>query len=159
MVEHRRPGDVVRELPHVRIARIASVDIENLTTGELARATRLRPDGQFDSFVRLEPGDNRIRVTAFGQSGGTRLIERTVRFDFGYSDEISVFLNGRLLFSGNDRYSFNFPRRQGLITIDQGSLYLPLLEGENDLVLAVTDVFGGWGLMGRFEPVAGLEIE
>ena len=85
--------------------------------------------------------------------------ERTVRFDFGYSDEISVFLNGRLLFSGNDRYSFNFPRRQGLITIDQGSLYLPLLEGENDLVLAVTDVFGGWGLMGRFEPVAELEIE
>ncbi len=80
------------------------------------------------------------------------------RFDFGYSDEVSVFLNGELLFSGNDRYSFNFPRRQGLITIDQGSLYLPLAAGDNELLLVVTDVFGGWGVMGRFPDSEGLEV-
>ncbi len=55
-------------------------------------------------------------------------------------------------------YSFNFPRRQGLITLDQNALYLPLHAGENELVLAVTEVFGGWGLMGRFEDPAGLEV-
>lgn len=79
------------------------------------------------------------------------------RFNFGYSDEVSVFLNGSLLFSGNDSYSFNFPRRQGLISIDQGSIYLPLKAGENELILAITDVFGGWGLMGQFEETAGWE--
>ncbi len=80
------------------------------------------------------------------------------RFDFGYSDEVSVFLNGKLLFSGNDTYSFNFPRRQGLITLDQGTLYLPLNEGDNELLLVVTDVFGGWGVMGRFPDGEGLEV-
>jgi hypothetical protein len=83
---------------------------------------------------------------------------RVQRFNFGYSDEISVFLNGTLLFSGNDTYSFNFPRRQGLVSIDQGSLFLPLTEGDNELVLAITDVFGGWGAMGQFEDAAGLII-
>ncbi len=74
----------------------------------------------------------------------------TRRFDLGYSDEVSVFLNGRLLFSADDSYSFDAPRRQGLITPDQASLYLPLQAGENELTLVVTDVFGGWGVIGRF---------
>lgn len=70
------------------------------------------------------------------------------RFDFGYSDRVSVFLNGELLAEGEASYSFNFPRRQGLIGLDQGTLYLPLVKGRNELLLIVSDVFGGWGLMG-----------
>ncbi len=30
----------------------------------------------------------------------------------------------------------------------QGTLYLPLRRGSNELVLAVADVFGGWGMDG-----------
>jgi len=59
-----------------------------------------------------------------------------------------VFLNGAALFTADDSYSFERPRREGLIGLDQGTVYLPLRAGENELVLAVTDVFGGWGLMG-----------
>lgn len=83
---------------------------------------------------------------------------RTVRLDLGYSDDVSVFLNGRLLFSARDEYSNNFPRRQGLITPDQASLYLPLQGGSNRVVLAVSEVFGGWGLMGRIEDREDLRI-
>jgi hypothetical protein len=85
--------------------------------------------------------------------------ERSVRFNVGYSDEVSVFLNGRLLFAGNDSYSFDQPRRQGLIGLDQGTLYLPLRRGSNELVLAVSDVFGGWGVMGQFPDREGIRIE
>ncbi len=92
------------------------------------------------------------RVTIQAQEADTR------RFDFGYSDVVAVYLNGQLLFSGDASYSFNFPRRQGLITPDQGSLYLPLRKGKNELVLAVAETFGGWGLMGRFENRSGLKI-
>jgi len=92
------------------------------------------------------------RIVVRAAEAGTR------RFDFGYSDQVSVFLNGTLLFSGDNGYSFNFPRRQGLITLDQNALYLPLHAGENELVLAVAEVFGGWGLMGRFEDPTGLEV-
>ncbi len=80
------------------------------------------------------------------------------RFDFGYSDEVTVFLNGRRLLYADDRYSFDQPRRQGLIGLHQASLFLPLGEGENELILAVADSFGGWGLMGRFPDRGGLDI-
>ena len=92
----------------------------------------------------------RLRLTA--AEAGPR------RFDLGFSDEVSVFLNGTLLFSADDSYSFDAPRRQGLITPDQASVYLPLKKGDNELVLAVTDRFGGWGLMARFESLGGIEI-
>jgi len=32
------------------------------------------------------------------------------------------------------------------------------VEGDNDLVLVVSDVFGGWGVMGQFESLEGLEL-
>lgn len=74
------------------------------------------------------------------------------RFDFGYSDWVTVFLNGQPLFSGDAHYSHDNPRQEGLIGFSQGTLYLPLKKGRNELILAVAEVFGGWGLMGRFEP-------
>lgn len=82
----------------------------------------------------------------------------TVPLELGYSDDVSVFLNGRLLFSGRFGYSNNFPRRQGLITPDQASVYLPLEAGENRLVVAVSEIFGGWGLMGRIPDREGLQV-
>ena len=81
------------------------------------------------------------------------------RLRIGFSDEVSVFLNGRILFSGDQRYIFNFPRQEGLIHLDQASVYLPLEKGENEVRLVVSEVFGGWGLMAQFEDPAGLAIE
>lgn len=74
------------------------------------------------------------------------------RFDFGFSDEVTVFLNGQPLFSGDAHYSHDNPRQEGLIGYWQGTLYLPLKKGRNEVVLSVAEVFGGWGVMGRFEP-------
>jgi hypothetical protein len=101
----------------------------------------------FDRFVGRPAGVRRVaaaaRVTIDAEEA------HTVPFEFGYSDDASVFLNGTLLFSGVAGYSYNFPRRDGLITIDQSTLYLPLTAGANELLVVVSEAFGGWGLMGR----------
>jgi hypothetical protein len=76
--------------------------------------------------------------------------------DLGFSDIATVFLNGRPIFRGDASYSFDRPRREGLIGFDQARLYLPLVAGENDLAILLTDTFGGWGLMGRFVNASGL---
>jgi hypothetical protein len=81
------------------------------------------------------------------------------RLRLGFSDEASVFLNGQILYSGDQHYSFNFPRQEGLIHLDQASVYLPLRTGENEIRIIVSEVFGGWGLMAQFEDPAGLVIE
>jgi hypothetical protein len=84
--------------------------------------------------------------------------ERTIRLDLGFSDNASVFLDGRLLYSGRYGFSPNFPRRQGLITLDQAAVYLPLTRGDHDLIVAVGETYGGWGVMGRIRDRAGLEV-
>lgn len=83
---------------------------------------------------------------------------RTVRLDLGYSDNATVFLDGRPVFTGRFSYSYNFPRRDGLITPDQATVHLALTPGDHEVVVAVSDVFGGWGLMGRILDRDGIRI-
>ena len=112
-------------------------------------AARPAPDGllAFDRVVA--PPEGARRATTLARTRLTTESPRTVRIDFGFSDDVSVFLNGVLLYSGVNGYSYNFPRRDGLITPDQASLYLALRPGDNELIFAVIDTFGGWGLMAR----------
>ena len=81
-----------------------------------------------------------------------------MRLDLGFSDDASVFLNDRLLYAGHQEFSANFPRRQGLVTLDEATLYLPLERGRNTLLVAVSEVFGGWAVMGRIPEREGLTI-
>ncbi len=101
----------------------------------------------FERYLKLSGKPERetvlARLTVDSAEAGTR------RFDFGYSDEVTVFLNGRPIFSGDARYSHDNPRQEGLIGFWQGQLYLPLQKGRNEITLAVSEVFGGWGVMGR----------
>jgi len=76
---------------------------------------------------------------------------------FGYSDRVRVFLNDRLLYVGNNGYRSRDYRYLGTIGFfDQ--VYLPLEKGSNELWIAVSDTFGGWGLQAAFENMDGLTV-
>lgn len=117
------------------------------------------PDGllQLHRHVRMPEKSNvgaavaRIRVRA-AQAG-------TYTFDLGFSDIAAVFLNGQPIFRGDGSYSFDRPRREGLIGFDNARLYLPLTAGDNELAVLVSDSFGGWGIMGRFVSADGLTVD
>jgi hypothetical protein len=64
----------------------------------------------------------------------------------GYSDEVSLFLNGRLLFYGNSSYQLRDPSFLGIIGLND-AVFLPLRKGENELLLMVAESYGGWGFM------------
>ena len=81
---------------------------------------------------------------------------RTVRLLLGFSDRVTVFLNGKPLWSGDQRYFFDNPRQEGVIGFHQGTVHLALLPGRNEVILALTDLFGGFGLMGRLEDADGV---
>jgi hypothetical protein len=72
----------------------------------------------------------------------------TVRLELGYSDAVSVFLNGRVLFTASNAYRQRDPTSLGIIGFHD-AVYLPLEAGENELAFIVTESFGGWGLMAR----------
>ncbi|MFL5617702.1 MAG: hypothetical protein ACJ79A_04830 [Gemmatimonadaceae bacterium] len=75
------------------------------------------------------------------------------RLSFGYSDDVAVFLNGRPLYGGRNGFRARYPSAFGLMTADD-AVYLPLRAGDNELLFAVAEVFGGWGLTARLEPTA-----
>jgi sugar lactone lactonase YvrE len=65
---------------------------------------------------------------------------------FGYSDAVSLFLNGRLLFAGRSAYRQRDPSFLGIMGLFD-EVALPLRKGENELVACVAESFGGWGLI------------
>ena len=66
---------------------------------------------------------------------------------------MTIFLNGRPLYTGRNGYQARYPSSLGLMTLDD-AVYLPLRAGDNELLLAVAEVFGGWGITARLEPSA-----
>jgi hypothetical protein len=78
------------------------------------------------------------------------------RLDFGFSDRVRLFLNRRLIYRGDDGQGSRDYRFLGSIGY-YDALYLPLVRGENEIVLAVSeDHRGGWGVQARFTDAAGL---
>ncbi len=65
---------------------------------------------------------------------------------FGYSDYVSIFLNGELLFSGESAYRSRESSFLGVAGLHD-AVWLPLRPGDNELLLAVSEVMGGWGFL------------
>lgn len=77
--------------------------------------------------------------------------DRVRKMSIGYSDDVTVFLNSKPLFTGNSAFRFRDPGFLGIMDVENDAVYLPLKKGANDLVLAVSDYFGGWGFICRLE--------
>jgi sugar lactone lactonase YvrE len=69
---------------------------------------------------------------------------------FGYSDEISVFLNGELLFRGDSAFKVRDSEFMGIVGLND-AVVLDLNQGINELLFVITESFGGWGFMARTE--------
>jgi hypothetical protein len=132
------------------------------------------PRGWMESegwMTAVSDGEGRVNLARYsGLPEGARrgtifarlLIESQVaqvkRLDFGYSDRASVFLNGSVLFTGDNTYRSRSQRYLGVMTIDNDALFLPLRKGPNELVIAVSEAFGGWGLIARLENLLGVKL-
>jgi hypothetical protein len=105
------------------------------------------PGGLADlAFVNgISDGRNTVLARATVHEPETR----TRRLALGFSDRATVFLNGRAVFRGDDAYRTRDHRFLGSIGYWY-TLHLPLESGDNDLVVAVSEEFGGWGVQARW---------
>jgi len=72
--------------------------------------------------------------------------ESPKKFWFGYSDEASVFLNGRLVFYGNSAYRYRDTSFLGIVGLFD-AVSLPLKKGPNEILFVLGEASGGWGLI------------
>jgi hypothetical protein len=77
---------------------------------------------------------------------------------FGYSDRVKVYLNGGLLYTGQNNYRSRDYRYLGTIGYFD-AVALALEKGSNELWLAVSENFGGWGIKCRFDDMKGMTIK
>jgi hypothetical protein len=91
------------------------------------------------------------RDVVFARAVVTATESKRVRLVFGYSDAVRIFHNGRLLFEAESRFRSRDPGFLGVISLGPDAIYLDLRPGRNELVFAVSETFGGWGLAARME--------
>jgi hypothetical protein len=109
---------------------------------------------------------NLSRLVAIGEQSNTtfaRLVinserEQIKEIKFGFSDRTRVYLNDHLLYAGTDNYASRDYRFLGTIGL-WDALYLPLKKGRNELWLAVSENFGGWGVVAAIEDMNGIQIQ
>ncbi len=85
-------------------------------------------------------------------------VAQTKLLRFGFSDRAVVYVNGRALYRGDDGYRSRDYRFLGSIGY-YDSLHVDLEEGANELVVAVSEDFGGWGVQARFDDLGGLDFD
>ena len=81
---------------------------------------------------------------------------QTKKLNIGYSDDVSVFLNDKILYRGRSAQRFRDPGFLGIVNAENDAVFLPLKKGRNELVLAVSELTGGWGFICRFDDRNGL---
>ena len=130
-VEAEPPGFVVlyryREAPHPRVSF------------------------QGDFSKRLEPQPGMRVVYARTSIESDR--DQVKKLYIGYSDDVSVFLNGQILYRGRSAQGFRDPGFLGIVNPENDAVYLPVKKGRNDLTLALSELGGGWGFVCRLVDV------
>ena len=131
-VEAEPPGFVVlyryREAPHPRV------------TFQQDFSTRLQPQpGMKVLYARTTIESDRDQVK---------------KLEIGYSDDVSVFLNGQILWRGRSAQAFRDPGFLGIVNAENDAVYLPLKKGSNELLLAISELGGGWGFICRLRELS-----
>jgi sugar lactone lactonase YvrE len=153
LVEERQPRGLITSWEVSQSFKMTDVDASAYPPAELL-------DDLVWTEATTEPGGllniSRHAQRSFGGQGDVAFVRTTLEADqagtrklsFGYSDYVTVFLNGQPIFSGNNAYRSRNDDHPGVISLED-QLHLNLNEGENELLFAVAETFGGWGLMAQ----------
>lgn len=100
----------------------------------------------FSRWVARPQGEQSTPDALYARTSIDASQDEVRRLRFGYSDAVSLFLNGRLLYTGRSAYRQRDPSFLGIMGL-MDEVALPLHAGRNELTACVVESFGGWGLI------------
>lgn len=124
-------------------------------------------DLKWESVSSEYPGyANLARAAQIGQQNNTTFAKIIITSDskqikkltYGFSDRARVYLNGKILAGGSDGFVSRDYRFLGTMGYFD-DVYLPLKKGKNELWIAVSENFGGWGIMAKFDNKEGIKVD
>lgn len=114
------------------------------------QAVAAEEDGLVSLTRHVGPPPGGARATAWARTTLRAESAGSVPLDIAYSDDVTVFLNGRPLYSGHGGWSTRYPGFFGALRRGFETVWLPLRAGDNELLLAVSDALPfGWGFAAR----------
>ena len=130
---------------------LSEVDRQNLLWTELASEASGRTN--LAKIQGVAEGQNTVfaRITIVSDQ------EQIKQLQYGFSDSVKVYFNGNLIEGGNDTFQsrdYRFLGTMGFFDV----VYLPLKTGENELWMAISEGFGGWGVQARFKDLDGITL-
>jgi hypothetical protein len=120
-----------------------TIELEEDTAANISRVQVLRdgtPGETVFAKIEIESDKNQIKL-----------------FHFGYSDRVIAILNGKPIYKGNNGWRTRDYRYLGTIGLFD-AVYLNLKKGKNELLMAVSESFGGWLITGKFDNKKGITI-
>lgn len=149
----------------VRTWRVSTAFAESLMTG-VADLAAVPGPATWDTLGIEERGiANLARLAGNGKGRNTVVAAvtitsdraRTVPVRFGFSDRVRVYLNGRMLYAGNDGFGTHDPDFLGIVGLFD-EVALPLKRGPNELWFAVSETFGGWAITAALPDRDGITV-
>ncbi len=131
---------------------------------------KLIEDRNWQAKLKVEEGTaaniSRVQLLRNGTPGNTVFAKIVINsdvdqlkfFEFGYSDRVVAVLNGVPIYRGTNRWRSRDYRYLGTVGLFDG-IYLNLKKGKNELLMAVSEDFGGWLITGRFKNKDGIKID
>ncbi|WP_164117399.1 hypothetical protein [Sphingorhabdus sp. Alg239-R122] len=119
-----------------------SLDTETNGITNLSKISR-RLDNSGTVFVHLKVTSN---------------IEQMNELRFGYSDRVRIYLNGKRIYYGNAGWRVRDYRFLGTVGFFD-SVGLDLKQGDNHVIIAVSETFGGWAWAGAIKDQSNITLE
>jgi len=135
--------------------QLSAADMDGLTFSALTASSSGLSD--LARLSGIEAGANAV-YAKFSVASQTA---QNKKFEFGFSDTATVYLNGNAIFSGADYRASRDYRFLGTVGY-WDAVYLALNEGDNEVVIVVSELVEdstGWAVQGRFVNMDGLSIK
>ncbi len=86
--------------------------------------------------------------------------KQTKKVDIGWTRELWVFVNGKLVYTDRNLFELDGARKfpDARCSLENGAFTLPLEPGDNEVAVAIANNFFGWGMMLRLADPEGVHL-
>jgi len=100
------------------------------------------------------------RAVAWLKTTITSDAKQTKKVAIGWTREVWVFLNGKLVYADKNLFESEGARKfpDARCSLDNGTITLPLEAGDNEVAVAIANNFFGWGMMLRLADPEGVHL-
>ncbi|MEL6916915.1 MAG: hypothetical protein AAFO99_04205 [Bacteroidota bacterium] len=135
-------------------------EVSNAFASEKIKSILALSDLDLGTYRKIKPEPsgtvNLSTVSPISEATNTVVARFSVQSDsdqikelqFGYSDIVTVFVNGTPVYSGNNSFRTRDYRYLGSLGYFD-AIYLNLKKGANEIAFAVTERMGGWGIKAK----------